>query len=273
MATGYSSDSNWALCCRKCNGYIVTLCQLKLTLLGSAGIHLNLKAGIDLEDLNLIEKLQNPDPKKRERAPFKALCLGRGSFSSGKCGNSLGSLFMNNTLSFSANQVYFSNGGQERKWKKWSEANNTLQEMGICVENRSTMSGNVVVLQLENREPRAAPIPLVYYDATRTSDNTINRLTRDKPRDYQRGLFLKSMEGNSLVYLPTGCGKTLIAAMAIACMSYLNQGKVAVFLAPKTPLVQQQFEYIKGMELLVVWNVNLYMSTKFIVPNVKCSLK
>lgn len=256
MATGYSSVSNWALRCRKCNSYIVPLSQLKLTLLGSAGIHLNLKAGIDLEDLNLIEKVQNPDPKKRERAPFKALCLGRGSFTSGECRNSLGS-YMNNTLSFSASQVCFSNASiPERRWKKWSEASNTLQEMGISVESRSTMSGNVVVLQLENREPRTAPTPLVYCDVTRTSHHTINRLTRDKPRDYQRGLFLKAMEGNSLVYLPTGCGKTLIAAMAIACMSYLNQGKVAVFLAPKTPLVQQQFEYIKGMELLNVWNVN-----------------
>ena len=264
MATGYSSSSNWSLCCRKCRRSIVTLNQLKLTLLGSAGIHVNLKAGIDLEDSNVIEKVQNPDPKKRERAPFKALCLGRASATSGECRNSLGS-YMNNTLSFSANQVYFTNGRQEQQWKKWSEANDTLQGMGISVERRSTMSGNVAVLNCENRRPRAAPSPLVYCNVTLTSHNTITRLTRDKPRDYQRGLFLKAMEGNSLVYLPTGCGKTLIAAMSIACMSHLNQDKVAVFLAPKTPLVQQQFEYIKGKKLLVLKNLHLLTKIKLYV--------
>ena len=249
MATAYSPASNWVLRCRTCRCQIVQSNSLKLTLHGSAGYHLNLRTNVDLDDV--IEKIQNPDPKKRERAPFKAECQGRGPFSSGKCGKSLGS-YINNTLSFSANQVYFQNGREERKWKKWSEAKESLQGMGIAVEHKSTMCGDSAILA--NRGPRQPPSHLVYCDVTRTSPNTVSRLTQDKPRDYQRGLFLKAMEGNSLVYLPTGCGKTLIAAMAIACMSYLNTEKVAVFLAPKTPLVQQQFNYIKGkkwMEFLV----------------------
>ena len=242
MATAYSPSSNWVLHCRKCRCQIVPLNNLELTLLGSNGIHLNLRAD-DLEDV--IEKVQNPDPRKRERAPFKAICQGRGSFTSGKCENSLGS-YMNNTLSFSANQVYFYNRREEKKWKKWSEAKDSLQTMGISVKSRSTMPGDSAILA--NSRPREAPSHLVYCDVTLTSRNTISKLTEDKPREYQRSLFLKAMEGNSLVYLPTGCGKTLIAAMAIACMSYLNSDKVAVFLAPKTPLVQQQFNYIKGKE-------------------------
>ena len=233
MAAAYSPGSNWVMRCRTCKCQIVSLDNLKLTLLGSAGIHLNLKSNIDLEDV--VDKIQNPDPRKRERAPFKAIC---------KCGKSLGS-YMNNTLSFSANQVYFDkNRRGEQKWKKWSDAKEKLEAMGMFVESRSTMSGDAAILV--NSAPRQPATHLVYCDVTLTSHNTVTRLTQDKPRDYQRGLFLKAMEGNSLVYLPTGCGKTLIAAMAIACMSYLNPHKVAVFLAPKTPLVQQQFEYIKG---------------------------
>ena len=250
MAAAYSSGSNWVMRCRTCKCQIVSLDNLKLTLLGSAGIHLNLKNNVDLEDV--VDKIQNPDPRKREHAPFKAICQGRGPFTSGKCGKSIGS-YMNNTLSFSANQVYFDkNRRDEEKWKKWSDAKDRLEAMGIFVERRSTMSGDAAILV--NTTPRQPATHLVYCDVTLTSHNTVTRLTQDKPRDYQRGLFLKAMEGNSLVYLPTGCGKTLIAAMAIACMSYLNPNKVAVFLAPKTPLVQQQFEYIKGKTVAKFWD-------------------
>ena len=234
--------------------------SLKLTLLGSAGVHLNLRTDVDLEDV--IEKVQNPDARKRERAPFKALCLGRGSSTSGRCGKSLGS-YMNNTLSFSAGQVYFANGREpERKWKKWSEAEENLQGMGMYIERRSTMSDSAAILV--NSTPRQPSAHLVYCDVTLTSYNTVTRLTQDKPRDYQRALFLKVMEGNSLVYLPTGCGKTLIAAMAIACMSHLNPNKLAVFLAPKTPLVQQQYGYIKGRMLreICYYSICYYSTVK-----------
>ena len=242
MASAFEPASIWSLQCRKCKCNIVPLTNLQLTLLGSAGIHLNLRNNVDLEDV--IEKVQNPDPKKRERAPFKALCLGRDrSFTSGNCGNSLGS-YMNNTLSFSANQVCFSNGWQIQQWKKWSEAKERLQAMGIFVHSRSTMSGDVA--SILRCQPRRESSQMVYCNVTLTSRNTFIKLTKDKARSYQMMLFQKAMEGNSLVYLPTGCGKTLIAAMAIECMSYLNPNKVAVFLAPKTPLVQQQFQYLKG---------------------------
>lgn len=255
MATASFPVTNWFLHCRKCKCKIVHLNSLKLTLLGSAGIHLNLRANVDdLEDV--IEKVQNPDSRKRVRAPYKALCQGRGrSWASGKCENSLGS-FMNNTLSFSANQVYFKNERQEKQWKKWSDAKENLQTMGIFVETRSTLSDDSAVLR--NPVPRQAPSELVYCDATLTSYNTVSRLAQDRPRDYQRGLFLEAMKGNSLVYLPTGCGKTLIAAMAIACMSHLNLDKVAVFLAPKTPLVQQQFNYLHGKAMRFRANCRLF---------------
>lgn len=223
---------DWALHCRNCRSLIASLSDLQVTLIGCAGIHMNLKRGIDLDER--IEKIQNPDPRKRVRAPFKAKCR------QPNCQNYLGS-YMNDLLSFSANEVFFKSRHEEKKWNKWSKALKSLEDMGISIERPSkTTESNL----------RHRSIPLVYLNCTLTSRNTIVKLTKDKPRDYQRKLFLEAMTGNSLVYLPTGCGKTLIAAMAIACMSFLNPTKVAVFLAPKIPLVQQQFMYLKGMSII-----------------------
>ncbi|KAJ7353981.1 hypothetical protein OS493_030827 [Desmophyllum pertusum] len=66
------------------------------------------------------------------------------------------------------------------------------------------------------------------------------------PREYQRELFLSAMRGNTLVYLPTGSGKTLIAAMVLSCMKQLNPNKLMVFVVDRVPLAYQQSDYIKS---------------------------
>ena len=232
----------WSLHCRKCNSRIIGCSYLKLTLLGSSGVHLNLKPNADSEIDDTIEQVENPDPRKRERTPFKALCKGRAA-SGEMCRTKLGA-YINGGLFFSAKTTYFRSRTQDYKCKKWSEAKERLPEMGITVESVSPL-GKDLSLAAASDEGRREPLPLVFCDVTHTSDNTMDHLTRDKPRDYQRELFKNAMESNSLVYLPTGCGKTLVAAMAIACMCRLNRQKVAVFLAPNKPLVHQQYEYLK----------------------------
>ena len=59
------------------------------------------------------------------------------------------------------------------------------------------------------------------------------------PRIYQQRMFVKATTGNALIVLPTGLGKTLIAAML--SIHYLNNhpSSKVVFLAPTKPLVQQ----------------------------------
>ncbi|CAN0530272.1 unnamed protein product, partial [Ectocarpus sp. 12 AP-2014] len=67
-------------------------------------------------------------------------------------------------------------------------------------------------------------------------------LTKSTPRGYQEELFdaVMECERNSLVYLPTGLGKTLVAAMVIKQMLDWNPERQAYFLVETTALAMQQ---------------------------------
>ncbi|XP_069680713.1 endoribonuclease Dicer isoform X2 [Periplaneta americana] len=67
-----------------------------------------------------------------------------------------------------------------------------------------------------------------------------------KPRPYQELLMNSAKEHNTIVYLPTGSGKTFIAVMLIKHMSSdLDKGKHTFFLVNTVALVTQQARYIK----------------------------
>lgn len=86
---------------------------------------------------------------------------------------------------------------------------------------------------------------MIYCDTARTSDEQVNKLVLDTPREYQKELFRKAMGGNAIVYLPTGSGKTLVSSMVINAMLKLNPGKMAAFLVHRIPLVYQQSQYLR----------------------------
>jgi Fanconi anemia group M protein len=66
------------------------------------------------------------------------------------------------------------------------------------------------------------------------------------PRDYQKAIFETAKESNTLVVLPTGLGKTLIALLlAIERKQKYPESKV-LFLAPTRPLVEQHFQTFKS---------------------------
>ena len=66
--------------------------------------------------------------------------------------------------------------------------------------------------------------------------------TKLEMRDYQRELFECAKDQNTVVYLPTGAGKTLVAAEVIRhCMARRSScGKIVIFIAQGIPLVFQQ---------------------------------
>ncbi len=83
-----------------------------------------------------------------------------------------------------------------------------------------------------------------------------------KPREYQEKIFEACKNKNSLVVLPTGIGKTLIALMlTIDRMQKFPTEKV-VFLAPTRPLAEQHFNYFKKhlQNYLLKW---IYSQEKF----------
>ena len=66
--------------------------------------------------------------------------------------------------------------------------------------------------------------------------------TNPEVRKYQRDIILSAIVNNTLVCLPTGLGKTLIAAVVM--YNYLRwfPDKCVVFMAPTRPLVHQQLQ-------------------------------
>ncbi|MBS3076952.1 DEAD/DEAH box helicase [Candidatus Pacearchaeota archaeon] len=62
------------------------------------------------------------------------------------------------------------------------------------------------------------------------------------PRDYQQKIFETAKDNNTLVVLPTGLGKTLIALMLSVERQKKFPGKKALMLAPTRPLVEQHFK-------------------------------
>lgn len=75
------------------------------------------------------------------------------------------------------------------------------------------------------------------------------------PRGYQVNLLEKAMKQNSIVYLPTGMGKTFISVMLIKHFSQSIGDSTIIFLAPTVALVEQQAQYIrrqtKGLNLKI----------------------
>lgn len=68
-----------------------------------------------------------------------------------------------------------------------------------------------------------------------------------KPRDYQNNIYTSIIKnGNTLVVLPTGMGKTLIAIMLIKHQIELGTDGISIFLSPTKPLVKQHVNTIKN---------------------------
>ena len=75
-------------------------------------------------------------------------------------------------------------------------------------------------------------------------------------RAYQLDIALKALEKDTLVVIPTGLGKTIIAALVAADVLNHGKGKV-VFLAPTKPLAQQHMQSF-GRLLRPLIPMNLY---------------
>lgn len=73
----------------------------------------------------------------------------------------------------------------------------------------------------------------------------MNEVINLQPRDYQRKIFETARDRNTLVVLPTGLGKTLIALMLAVDRIQKFPGKKVLFLAPTRPLVEQHFAYFQ----------------------------
>jgi len=63
-------------------------------------------------------------------------------------------------------------------------------------------------------------------------------------RAYQLSIAMRALDGNTMVVLPTGLGKTAIALIVAASRLYNEKGKV-LMLAPTKPLVEQHYRFFR----------------------------
>eukprot|EP00898_Chlorokybus_atmophyticus_P001386 jgi/Chlat1/2248/Chrsp17S02786 len=74
----------------------------------------------------------------------------------------------------------------------------------------------------------------------------------ETPREYQLELLERALARNTLVYLETGAGKTLIACLLIRNRHAQPGKRHTFFLVPKVPLVAQQAAYVERHTALKV---------------------
>ncbi|MEM4153052.1 MAG: DEAD/DEAH box helicase family protein [Candidatus Pacearchaeota archaeon] len=89
-----------------------------------------------------------------------------------------------------------------------------------------------------------------------------------KPREYQLKIFETAKEKNTLVVLPTGLGKTLIALLLAKERLKLFPNSKIVFLAPTRPLTEQHYNYFKKY----LPNYEQHIFTGKINPNKRAEL-
>ncbi len=63
-------------------------------------------------------------------------------------------------------------------------------------------------------------------------------------RAYQLSIAMRALDGNTMVVLPTGLGKTAVALLVAASRLY-NEGGRVVMLAPTKPLVEQHYRFFR----------------------------
>ena len=74
-------------------------------------------------------------------------------------------------------------------------------------------------------------------------------------RQYQVNIAASCVQTSTLVVLPTGLGKTVVALMVIAD-AIQSRGKKVIFLAPTKPLTEQHFNFLK--KFLLVPNIAMF---------------
>ena len=103
------------------------------------------------------------------------------------------------------------------------------QHNGMWQElNNSAMNRKVVQNSHNNKRNRSSPpLPL----KTETSE-VLEDLTVTTPKAYQKELYKKAMQEDTVCYLPLGTGKDLVIAQVIAHMVILNPTKEALVIVP-----------------------------------------
>jgi endoribonuclease Dicer len=100
----------------------------------------------------------------------------------------------------------------------------------------------------EQTVAKSQKAPIRHHPPLRTPSEGFNPEinTETAPFGYQVELYYKAMSANSVCFLPTGTGKTLVAALVVAHLLQLNPSRQIIFLVDRVLLVIQQSDYLKN---------------------------
>ena len=223
--------------CNKCCTLLASSEILMLASIPPTQMHIAIRNEHEEAAFEKVRKIPNPDPKKVGFSPYKILCQ--------QCSDNIGTVSIieeTALICFKTEKIHFRRGLEEIKGKKLKQIKERIIQYGVEVVNVSPLREAFSQAVAETTTPAQ---PLVYCDVNLTTEE-IRSFTKDPPREYQTELFLQALRRNTLVYLPTGSGKTLIAAMVLSCMKKLNPDKLMVFLVDRIPLAYQQSDYVKS---------------------------
>lgn len=108
-------------------------------------------------------------------------------------------------------------------------------------ENFGCLESSKQAISIPEIRVQAKPINLIL------EEKNTSRKPPLRPRHYQEELCRQALEGNKIIYLGTGLGKTFIIVMMLkdpSISDQINRGRRAIFLAPTQDLVKQQAQYI-----------------------------
>ena len=183
--------------------------------------------------------LKERDQKKKRKKGRKVLCK--------KCGNGVGSdlpFGPGNTsfIAFARDSIVLFGEKSPRKKQSWREmtyysrieARRNDNFFGEAAQTRAAVSDAHT-----GDSPPHKPITF----ASKLEDFSWDKLVivkKMRPREYQVEAFVEALSRNLIVVIPTGAGKTLVAALLLARMARLNPGHMGLFVAESVPLVYQQ---------------------------------
>ncbi|KAG6614580.1 RNA-dependent RNA polymerase1 (RDR1) [Phytophthora cinnamomi] len=265
------SDQAWGIACKRCDGLVARHSQLAFLLENATAVHLTLNKRL-LHDEQLREpqgeswrvysredvlpplqftKVRTKNAYKRERLPFELCCA--------QCDAKIASEGFLDELDESQllldskacscvldrQTPYGMVAGT--KARKWAVILRQLQELKLPLKIQklqelieSNQDGGE-----EEEDEELNALPVVHPTEATIRSHFNPRAKMSKLRRYQVELTLSALLENTIVYLPTGCGKTLVAIKVMEEMKHLNPEKLVVFFVPTGPLVSQQAAYIR----------------------------
>ncbi|KAL7997130.1 putative helicase/UvrB, RNA-dependent RNA polymerase, eukaryotic-type, ATP-dependent helicase HrpB [Plasmopara halstedii] len=257
-------DEAWGLACKSCDAPVARHSQLSFILENATAVHLTLdktllhekqhqdnwvvlsRTGV-LPEIQF-NKIRTTNAFKRQRMPFELCCV--------QCDAKIASegfldelpdeslLLLDSkacTCVLDRKAPYGMAGGSMAR--KWAVILRQLQGIKVPLKILRLQDMINVDIAQNLQETEVQPI-------NHPTDATIRSHFRpeakmSKLRRYQIELTLSALLENTIVYLPTGCGKTLVAIKVLQELKSLNPNRLAVFFVPTGPLVSQQAAYIR----------------------------